>query len=104
MNPRDDSRESFHADGREEWIESPDFRRQAQEAEDRVRRRFAPRLASAGPFRRIWLQLEMQGEIRREIEGLAPAEASWISPPRPDGRTPWTRPWWPWWTMRRLAR
>ena len=82
MSAREGPRDRFHANGREEWIESPEFRRQAQEAEDRVRRRFAPRLASAGPVKRLWLQLEIQGEIRREIEELVPEEANWISPPR----------------------
>ena len=85
MSERDAARERFHAGGREEWIESPEYERQARAIEERVRARHAPRLAAAGAFRRLWLQLQMTAELQRELETLAPGEANWLTPPPEDG-------------------
>ena len=39
---------------------------------EKVRRRYAPRLASAGFFRRLYLHFLMRREVRRELERVAP--------------------------------
>ena len=57
MSAQDATRDRFHAGGREEWVETPEYQRQARAIEERVRARYAPRLATAGTFRRLWLRL-----------------------------------------------
>lgn len=79
MNERDSTAERFHAGGREEWIESPEYQRQAHAIEERVCARYAPRLAAAGLLQRLWLQLQMTAELQRELDALAPGEANWLS-------------------------
>jgi hypothetical protein len=55
-----------------------------KEIEQQVRAKYAQRLATAGPLRRLWLRVKMYFEVerrlRRELKEKAPKDALYFGP------------------------
>ena len=68
----------FIQDGRRRLLKDPDTIRQLAEKTEEIQNHYQDKLDSAGFFKRITLRLQMQKEIRKAEEKIAPSAGCYL--------------------------